>query len=523
VRSSWLSFVLLTTLMGSIHEFGTMSPIEAVLVSFIIFVLLVIIAVGYRNHSTAVSELYSRLDGSRWMYLKDFSWQYLPSKHSRSYAILASKVSTVFSRFYPAGPGFKVVEDKRRRGSCKIQQAAVNCDFPYQVAHLSPHSAQCNSAWKPVYDPFIKANSNYNKEENLEMALYGFRVKGTSPREAHSGITHNRLNMLAVPHQFEGMDQKSTLALLPLEIDGQPVTTKSILEWSGQAFAALILIHTPKEGISYFGLNAEKTRDPPVVEMSSNDPQIENAINIFNEFLLLITACLGVETIEREAGRNNEAKVELCRMFREFVAQSSTKTIPCLQLPKRAGLVKVQYFPARPVVTPRTRQSEPRPRRSSSTLDFSSPHTFLLVLRALNCWFDWIHLKKIWPDWNTYFDRCLHRIKNVKMRNALRKARLVILPSCCDLNALDPDCVLCKCHILLNRPDAYPEIPCDLFEAAQMLVHGQVEPSWSDCQEILHLRPAERLRQESLVDCRCLCHVTVASILSTSDTAKGDS
>ena len=458
--------------------------------------------------------LESKKNGSRWTYLKDFSWQYLPSANSTSFRSVASRVSTVFERFCPTGPGFEVAAKGRRR-SWKIEKPAVNSKLPYQVAHLGPHSEKCNSAWKPVFDPLITANRHYAKAEILDMVMYGFRARGTNSREDYSGIIENPLNMLALPHQFEGMDQKTALALIPLEIDGQPVTIDSIMEWNGQAFSALILIHTAEDAINYFGFNADNAGDPPVVEMSSNDPLIKNAINVFNEFLLLITACLAVEDIVVET--RCEAKVELCRMFRDFVAQKSTRTIPCLQLPKRAGLVKVQHFPRLDVMTPKTSRDQVRRRRSSSTLHFSSPHTFLLVLRALNCCFDWIHLNRIWPDWNKHFDRNLLR-KTKREQEALQVARLVLLPSCCDVNALKPDCVICKCHILLNRPDAYPEVPYSLIEAAQMLVYRQVEPCCPDCEGILQLEPEEDVRRKSLVYCRR----RLSSVLSTSDTAKGD-
>lgn len=150
-----------------------------------------------------------------------------------------------------------------------------------------------------------------------------------------------------------------------------------------------------------------------------------------------------------------------------------------MKVPNKTGILTVQGFPPREVTLPG--------RMSSSTrnLDFSSPHPYLLLLRALNAWFDYLHSYKVWPEWT-------HHIKEIAKGSphggALLSARLVLLPGCCDVSRYDPDCVQCKCNCLITSPELYGDLPEDLLEKAKMFIFNQIALSMDSCDSILEVK-----------------------------------
>ncbi len=168
----------------------------------------------------------------------------------------------------------------------------------------------------------------------------------------------------------------------------------------------------------------------------------------------------------------------------------------CLAVPiKKAGMLKVQGFSSRKVTQPGRRKS------STRNLDFSAPHPFLLVLRAMNAWCDYLHLYQVWSEWTQHIQRIT---KGLSDGDELLRARLVILPGCCDVSRYEPDCIMCKCNCLITSPELYLDLPENLLEKAKMFIFRQRALSMDSCDAILQVKPvdsripAEKKRKKGL-------------------------
>jgi hypothetical protein len=117
-------------------------------------------------------------------------------------------------------------------------------------------------------------------------------------------------------------------------------------------------------------------------------------------------------------------------------------------------------------------------RKSYTTdLDFCLPHPFLLVLRARNAWCYCLYQYQAWPLWTKHIQQTAKRQQD---GDALIRARLVILPGCCDVSRYQPYCVLCKCNCLITSPKMYYDLPGDLLQQAKMFILEQIEMSMMD-------------------------------------------
>lgn len=89
--------------------------------------------------------------------------------------------------------------------------------------------------------------------ELLDMTMYGFQEKNKRAKLANTGIIHNPFNVMAVADQFRVLDLSCVGAFIPFEIDGKPVTKKSILGWNGEELTVLVLPQSTHIGKGYFG------------------------------------------------------------------------------------------------------------------------------------------------------------------------------------------------------------------------------------------------------------------------------
>ena len=440
-----------------------------------------------RTLEFSVRTLKSYLFGTRWQYIKDFQHTYMQISDQFCYENFASTKTTVFPSFCPK-VRYKEVANKDRRTSVSVKSGILSESRPFEKAQLIPHSKSCNASWKVLFEPtlrsFAKVNKLYSKAKLLDMTLYGFRDQNSDARMANTGIVHNPFNILGIADQFQGLDLTCVGALLPYEIGGKPVTMESILSWDGEELTVLVLPHSIDIAKGYFGFIQNDGKY--LSEVESNDPKVINSIDIFNKYSLMISGCLAYEILED----STENKMKLCQEYRKFL---KTQTfMPCLKVPSKAGMLKVQGFPSRRVTLPGRRRS------STKSLDFSAPHPFLLVLRAMNAWCDFLHFYQAWPEWTKH----IQRIAKSLHKDEILSTRLVILPGCCDVSSYEPDCILCKCNCLITSPELYCDLPEDLLEKAKMFTFRQIALSMASCDAILELksvlsRPAEMKRKQS--------------------------
>jgi hypothetical protein len=328
--------------------------------------------------------------------------------------------------------------------------------------------------FEPLLWAFAKANTLYTLPKLLDMMFYGFRDKTCDTKKANAGIVHNPFNMLGVADQFKGLDLSCRVALIPCEIGGERVTKESILSWNGEELTVLVLPQSIEVGTGYFGFS--QMDGMYVNEIESNDPKVINSIDIFNELSLMISGRLAHDEI---VVSTNENKVKLSNFFRQFL--QTQETMPCLKVPGKHGLLKVQKFPSRSVTLPG------RNKKATRNLDFSAPHPFLLVLRGMNAWCDYLHLHKAWPKWTEHIQKIA---KKERGGNELIRARLVILPGCCDVSRYEPDCILCKCNCLITSSEMYWDLADSLLEKAKMFIFAQIPLSMDSCDAILEIKSA---------------------------------
>jgi hypothetical protein len=485
-----------------------MLGVVLVVLMILVLALLWIISKLSAAISEAISELHiakSMYTGSRWLYLADFhSDKFAHQQPASAYPTLASSVKTVFPLFCPKERVISVNMDARSQH--KIHSAVISSG-PFQRAHLMPCSHSCNFAYKALFEPMIESavsSSPYSYEQMFDFLFNGFRKNIDANRVDHSGIVHNWFNIVGLPYQHEGLDLKTLIALIPLTIGGKPVTIRDILEWNGQEMSALILPHTAKDGREYFRFTDTIEDEKFVTEIDSKDPTVGNAVHVFNQFLLQINSYLAQYDVDKD--REGTNKLVVCQLYREFCRVVSRK-IPCLENPLcKTKFLKVQIFPARRILSPRL--SRKRALRSTASIgsdgslgDFSAPHPFLLLLRATNAWLDYLHANDMWFEWSTYLQNRLAEDKRLqKRRKPMDKARLVLLPSCCDFSVYEPDCIICKTEQLIAWPEVYPDLTDDLLYLAKMFVFTQATLTEEQCKQILMLKadPRRRCRQAKL-------------------------
>jgi len=472
-----------------------LNPRDVVLIIFMLVCALICCCIRIYKLSATNSKLSatnSKISGSRWLYLADFHSKKISRQQPASaYSTLASKSNTVFPLFCPKERGL-IPANTEVRCQQKVQSAVISSG-PFQRAHLMPFSDKCNRTYRPLFEPMIKPSSPYSQERMLDFLFYGFRKNINDDRVAYSGLVHNWFNILGLEHQYEGLDLKSLIAFIPLTIDGKPVTISDILEWKGQEMSALILPHSVEDGQKYFRFTGEL--EELVSEIESNDPLVYNAVDVVNQFYRMVNAYLAHYDVDEHCEGTN--KLVFCQLYREF-SRDVNREIPCLEIPPCTNkFLKVQAFPARRIMSPRLGR---RKRSASSTnsigpgeslSDFSAPHPFFLLLRAINSWLDYLHANNMWIEWSSYVENSMakdSRLQVKKRKKSMGKARLVLLPSCCDVSMYEPDCIVCKTELLIRRPEVFPGLTDHLLDLANMFVFTQATLTEEQYRQILMLR-----------------------------------
>ena len=407
---------------------------------------------------------------SRWMALADFSHHHAPLCCNTEYEDFARRNGATFSPFCLCRND--TVAEKLVRSNPVIKKGILS-KGGFEMAHLIPFGVDCNTAWKPLFAPIVRASgASPNIDKLVDLLFYG--SQGNNRRNNNTGIIHNRFNFLALGRQFHLLDQQTLLVCIPYSIGGKPVTMESILCWEGEEWSGLVLPHTAQLGRDEFHMN--NTDAAGADEISSNDPLVQNAISVFNLYLLMIAPFLAQQ--QYDLGFAGTPKVRLCQALRGFIR--SQTHMPCLKAPSSCfsgSHVKVQHFPARSWDVP----GETR-HRAPDENDCSSPHPFLLMLRSFNGWLNFLHVTRSWPEWHRFVTSCSMAAQHFA-------TSLVLLPSCCDVSTNMPDCVLCKANCLVSRPHAFGELNEKVMNDANLLVYAHAEISKESCKMILMAKP----------------------------------
>lgn len=118
------------------------------------------------------------------------------------------------------------------------------------------------------------------------------------------------------------------------------------------------------------------------------------------------------------------------------------------------------------------------------------PHPFLLFLRSLNAWFNFLHSSGKWPAWNEFLKEAAAATVGKTTRKLSSNDPLVILPSCRDMEMDSCTCLRCKAADLMENPQLYPAMPDEVWQAAAAMLDPAAGPI-SD-EEALHIAQARR-------------------------------
>jgi hypothetical protein len=132
-------------------------------------------------------------------------------------------------------------------------------------------------------------------------------------------------------------------------------------------------------------------------------------------------------------------------------------------------------------------EGAPAPPNHDDKVLTALPHPFLLFLRALNAWFNCLHLFKTWPDWNTYFAR-EHSVTIDGVRRKIPSAcPLVLLPSCRDMDMDSCTCMLCKSADVVYSPELYPVVSSDEWRAVTTVQDPTASPITEEEAEMISM------------------------------------
>ncbi len=116
------------------------------------------------------------------------------------------------------------------------------------------------------------------------------------------------------------------------------------------------------------------------------------------------------------------------------------------------------------------------------------PHPFLLFLRSLNAWFNFLHSGGRWPDWSAHLEK-QGRVKvGDKSRTLCPTDTLVILPSCRDIDKDCCSCILCKAADVSENEHLYTDMSTEVREAVFAVMFQTGPVTEEEILQILRLR-----------------------------------
>ena len=364
-------------------------------------------------------------------------------------------------------------------------------------AHLVPFSWDCCMEWLCLFMPFVVLGTLgvlgdiHLRELGLCM-MVGLKLpgQGKGVRYKFSGFLHSFINFIPLRGQGTLIDLDPRIMFLPL------LTFSEILFWNGQPYHCLIIGKSAHDmmhaGFHYVRpqLDGDLADAESFCELSTDDQSVINAFENFNVLLTLVVPFLASQTIKTV----DTMKTALCSIFRAFLAQvTRSGTVPdvmCPTVPKGKVVVCLK-FQRRDPQFPTFEEGAPALSGRAQEKLTALPHPFLLFLRALNAWFNCLHSRRSWPDWNAYLENELKKNRKVEIKGEWRKlsskGTLVLLPSCRDMDMDTCTCMLCKAADVFDNPELYPVVSDDEWRAVTSVQDPTASPISEEEAEMISM------------------------------------
>jgi hypothetical protein len=385
----------------------------------------------------------------------------------------------MFRRFLPSSDwlkksnGVPLDKDTLHRSTPKFTLGLWNeemGDGGAHRAHLVPFSWDCCMEWLCLFVPFVIAGTPDVSDVDLLCLcmLLGLKLQAEAGRYTFSGFMHSAINFIPLRGQERLIDLNPTIMFVPM------LSVLEVLFWNGEPYRCLI-IGKDENGMNNAGFNYVTAATPPLgtklvkaesfCELETDDQSVMDAFQTFNTLLTLVVPFLASKQLKQVV----TVKVGLCSLFRKFltkVTPSESGTVPDVMCPTvPAGRVVVCLnFHLRDFEVPAFEGASARANHHETVLT-ALPHPFLLFLRALNAWFNCLHLCRTWPDWNTCFDKEPSEIIDGRRRKISHTCPLILLPSCRDMDMASCTCMLCKSADVVENAELYPVVSDDEWRA----------------------------------------------------------
>ena len=118
----------------------------------------------------------------------------------------------------------------------------------------------------------------------------------------------------------------------------------------------------------------------------------------------------------------------------------------------------------------------------------SLPHPFLLFLRSLNAWCNFLHTQHKWSAWNEHLQKLEPVHIGTRSCTLDSKVPLVLLLSCRDVEIDGGDCIYCKAADVCENPSLYSGLSDDLLQAAQAILQHSKSVTDEEAEKILGLK-----------------------------------
>ena len=178
--------------------------------------------------------------------------------------------------------------------------------------------------------------------------------------------------------------------------------------------------------------------------MNCSDPEVRAAVSVFIEVLVNVMGHLKEQVVAHNSTHRYQSKSEVSAEFRNFL--KSQPGIDCPKLPDSGTVAVVEL---------------------GEDSDFGNSHPFVLALKAINSWFNFLHQSNQMPEWVEYY------IKNATLAKLLRKGTPVVsMLTCRDHAGGLQSCLLCKYNEMLTAPFRFVDLDSDIIELARAYLDG---------------------------------------------------
>ena len=421
------------------------------------------------DQDALIADQDAQLDCSRWLTLDEITETMQPSADSSKYSEACKSFKTLFNSFRPLDLNSRVAGSARP--AVKIGKGMLDTTFK-ENAHGWPHDPTCSDTWEGLVGPLLDPVPGILQEALIKMTVLGYCERGSNRRTDHSGIVNNRFNVFSCGKQHAIIDLHQAICFIVLEIDGEPVTLKSLMEWDGEATAFMII--PANRNIAKESLFCVPQISSSFYEIDAADPLVTGAAAVFSELMIMEIAHLSENRIKIEGQRKR--KMQLAQQLRDLVKSKPGIKIPCPDFSGISGKkILVQRFPAREIMRPGMREAAD----SQQQNEFANPSPFIFSQRGFNAWLNSVHSRDLWADWCT-------ACAGLKRKDAV----LVLLPSCLDVSS-HPLCIFCQSNALIHNPERY-DVDASLIEEAKDFIHQGADLDEESFDRILRLTEADQ-------------------------------